>query len=174
MDAQNTQSQEARTNQPERPAFPFQSTKQYRDYPCCHRQHRHDGNCAVLHGYSRSFYFIFEAQTLDECGFVVDFGKLKPLKAHLDYMFDHTLLLNADDPLLPQFEALAAQGAAAIRIMPHGVGMEGTAQYLCEWADKFIREVTKGRCWVKMVESRENDKNSAWYHNPEAGFKGWQ
>jgi 6-pyruvoyltetrahydropterin/6-carboxytetrahydropterin synthase len=154
-------------------AASFQSTKTYTNYPCCHRQHRHDGNCAVLHGYSRSFYIVFEAQTLDACGFAVDFGKLKPIKAHLDYMFDHTLLLCDDDPLLPQFRELEQLGACAIRIMPNGVGMEGTAQYLCEYIDKYIRETTKGRCWVKSVESRENDKNSAIYTNPTAGFQGW-
>jgi 6-pyruvoyl-tetrahydropterin synthase len=98
-------------------AASFQSTKTYTNYPCCHRQHRHDGNCAVLHGYSRSFYIVFEAQTLDACGFAVDFGKLKPIKAHLDYMFDHTLLLCDDDPLLPQFRELEQLGACAIRIM---------------------------------------------------------
>lgn len=157
----------------ENSAAPFQSTKRYTDFPCCHRQHRHDGNCAVIHGYSRSFFFVFAATTLDQCGFVVDFGKLKPLKAYLDHMFDHTLLLGADDPLMPVFEELARQGAAAIRIMPHGVGMEATAQHLCEYADKLVREQTKGRCWVVSVESRENDKNSGIYHNPNAGFKGW-
>src|SRR5574340_930653 len=152
---------------------PFQSTKRYEGYPCAHRQHRHDGNCALIHGYSRSFYFVFEAQTLDACGFVVDFRSLKWLKGHLDYMFDHTLLLCGDDPLLQKFQELELAGACAVRIMPHGVGMEGTAQFLCEYVDEKIREMTKGRCWVAMVEARENEKNSAWYHNPERGFRGW-
>jgi 6-pyruvoyltetrahydropterin/6-carboxytetrahydropterin synthase len=155
------------------PADAFQSSKRYDNYPCSHRQHRHDGNCALVHGYSRSFYFLFEAHTLDECGFVVDFGKLKWIKQYLDYLFDHTLLLCEDDPLLPKFRQLEEAGAAAIRLMPYGVGMEGTAQHLCEYVDARLREETKGRCWVSMVESRENDKNSAWYHNPERGFKGW-
>lgn len=152
----------------------FQSTKRYENYPCSHRQHRHGGACALVHGYSRSFFFVFEAQTLDACGFVVDFGKLKWLKSHLDYMFDHTLLLCADDPLLPDFRLLEEKGACAIRTLPHGVGMEGTAQYLCEFVDTMLRDETKGRCWVALVESRENDKNSGIYHNPTRGFGGWQ
>jgi len=52
--------------------------------------------------------------------------------------------------------------------------MEGTAHYLCEWTDKWLREQTKGRAWVISVEARENDKNSAIYVNPNAGFNGWQ
>jgi 6-pyruvoyltetrahydropterin/6-carboxytetrahydropterin synthase len=151
----------------------FQSTKSYFDYPCAHRQHRHQGNCALVHGYSRSFHFVFAAQTADSCGFIVDYGKLKWVKAHLDHMFDHTLLLNPDDPLLSQFQEIEKQGGAAIRIMPYGVGMEGTAQYLCEYVDERLRVETQGRCWVVSVESRENPKNSSIYFNPQAGFKGW-
>ena len=158
---------------PDMGAASYLSTKTYSNYPCAHRQYKHQGNCAHIHGYSRQFEFIFAAHTLDTCGFVVDFGHLKWLKAYLDEMFDHTLLLPEDDPLLPTFRELEASNACAIRIMPYGVGMEGTAQLLCEFADAELRRMTKGRCWVVSVESRENDKNSAIYHNPFAGFKGW-
>ena len=151
----------------------FRSTKSYYNYPCSHRQWRHDGHCAFIHGYSRSFHFVFEAETLDKCGFVVDYGGLKELKSHLDHMFDHTLLLNEDDPLMEDFKALEAKGACAIRTIPHGIGMEGTAQYLCEYADDLVRTKTKGRAWVVSCESRENDKNSSIYYNPEAKFLGW-
>jgi len=149
------------------------STKSYSNYPCAHRQHRHEGACALVHGYSRSFHFLFGAQTLDKCGFVVDFGDLKWIKEHLDYMFDHTLLLCDDDPLMGQFYELEQAGACSVRLMPHGVGMEGTAQYLCEYVDKRLRLLTKGRCWVVQVESRENDKNSGIYINPVGHFQGW-
>jgi 6-pyruvoyltetrahydropterin/6-carboxytetrahydropterin synthase len=151
----------------------YTSTKTFANYPCAHRQHRHDGNCALIHGYSRSFHFVFGSQTLDKCGFVVDFGDLGWLKDYLEMMFDHTLLLMADDPLLPQFYELEAAGAATIRLMPFGVGMEGTAQMLCAFADEQLRTRTKGRAWVILVEARENDKNSAVYTNPHAGFRGW-
>jgi 6-pyruvoyltetrahydropterin/6-carboxytetrahydropterin synthase len=151
----------------------FLSTKTFSNLPCAHRQYRHNGNCALVHGYSRSITFVFGAQTQDACGFIVDFGDLKWLKAHLEHMFDHTLLLELTDPLLPQFKEIEAAGGCAIRLMPYGVGMEGTAQYLCEYVDAQLRARTKGRCWVVSVEARENDKNSAIYNNPQAGFRGW-
>ena len=50
----------------------FESTKSYYNYPCAHRQFRHNGNCAKIHGYSRSFHFKFAAKTLTKEGFVVD------------------------------------------------------------------------------------------------------
>ena len=155
------------------PAHPYTSTKAFHNYPCAHRQWRHDGNCALIHGYSRSFHFVFACQERDRCGFVVDFGDLKWLKAFLDAHFDHTLLICSDDPLRPTFEGLDAAGACKLVILPYGVGMEDTAQALCEFADAGLREQTKGRAWVVSVEARENDKNSGIYVNPDAGFKGW-
>ena len=116
---------------------------------------------------------MFECQQRDQCGFVVDFGELKWLKAWLDEHFDHTLLLPPGDPLMPLFEQLEEEGAAKIVTLPYGVGMEDTAEFVCEYADAELRQRTKGRCWVVSVESRENEKNSGSYHNPEAGFKGW-
>jgi 6-pyruvoyltetrahydropterin/6-carboxytetrahydropterin synthase len=110
---------------------------------------------------------------MDKCGFVVDYGSLKEFKLLLDKLFDHTLLLNDDDPLLWEFVELEKKGACRVVTLPYGIGMEGTAKYLCEEMDKFIREKTKGRAWCVSAESRENDKNSSIYCNPEAGFKGW-
>lgn len=150
------------------------STKTYSDLPCAHRQWRHDGNCALVHGYSRSYRFVFGAVTQDKCGFIVDFGDLKWVKAWLEYMFDHTLLLCEDDPLLPMFRDIEAQGGAKVHTMPYGVGMEGSAQMVCEYVDKGLRERTKGRAWVISVEAIENPKNSAIFTNPEAGFQGWR
>jgi len=150
----------------------FTSTKTFFGYPCAHRQWRHKGHCALVHGYSRSFHFVFRAQERDACGFVVDFGDLDWLKDLLAYWFDHTLLLENADPLLPEFKALDKVGACALRTMPLGVGMEGTAQFLHETVDKELRARTKGRAWVVSVEARENEKNSAVYQC-DNGFIGW-
>ena len=151
----------------------MRSSKTYSNFPCAHRQWRHEGNCALVHGYSRSFTFWFECEQRDKCGFVVDFGDLKWLKSWLEAKFDHTLLICDNDPLRGLFETLEARRACKLVLPPYGVGMEDTAQWLCEYADNELRARTKGRAWVYSVESRENDKNSAIYINPEAGFKGW-
>jgi len=151
----------------------FTSTKSYYNFPCAHRQYRHDGNCALIHGYSRSFHFVFGAKTMTKEGFLVDYGDLKELKQHLDYMYDHTLILDSEDPEMEEFKKMEARGVCNIRTHPLGPGMEGTAHYLSEWTDEWLRKKSKGRAWVISVEARENDKNSSIYHNPAAGFKGW-
>lgn len=142
------------------------STKVFHDYPCSHRQHKHDGHCAFVHGYSRSFHFVFACSHLDECGFVVDFGKLKFMKAYLENMFDHTLLLNPDDPLIPEFTLLEMKGAFDLRVMKYGVGMEATAREVLEEMHAHLQMATKGRAWVVSLEVRENQKNSGFYFNP--------
>ena len=58
----------------------YTSTKTYRNLPCAHRQWKHDGHCAYVHGYSREYTFYFEARSLDQHGWVVGFGDLKELE----------------------------------------------------------------------------------------------
>lgn len=147
----------------------FTSTKTFSGYPCAHRQWRHPGHCAWVHGYSRSFTFTFAARTSDECGFVVDFGNLKEVHELLRDNFDHTLILPSDDPLIKKFSEICHLGAGKLVILPYGPSMEGTARWLCEEVDAIIRAKTGGRAWVVSVEARENEKNAASYSNPQPG-----
>ena len=144
---------------------PFTSTKTYRNLPCAHRQWRHDGHCAFIHGYSRSFTFVFGASALSETHFVMDFGDLRELKAWLEHMFDHTLLICADDPELPLFHDMDARGLCALRVLPN-VSMEATAKVVFDKAEALVAAKTGGRVWVISVECRENDKNSGMYTPP--------
>ena len=77
-------------------------------------------------------------------------------------MFDHTFLASADDPHLNLFREMEKQSIIQLRILPN-VGMEGTAKYVYEIVNPMIDSQTGGRAWVKSVEVRENEKNSALY-----------
>ena len=140
----------------------YRSTKRFWNFPCCHRQHKHEGHCRFVHGYSREFKFWFEATELDPNNFVVDFSSLKVLKEWLTHLFDHTVLINEDDPEREMFEELHRREIVDLRILP-SVSMEATAKYVFEYADRLIREQSGGRCWVAKVMVAENDKNSAEY-----------
>lgn len=143
-------------------------SKTYRDLPCTHRAWRHPGHCRFLHGYSRSYTFYFAAQDLDPCGFVVDFSSLRPLKGWLEHMYDHTTLINRDDPELPLFEQLHERGLLDLRVVEH-CGMEGSARLCWEVADALVRSQTLGRAWCFAVEARENTKNAARFDVPVDG-----
>jgi 6-pyruvoyltetrahydropterin/6-carboxytetrahydropterin synthase len=140
----------------------YTCSKTFSGYPCCHRQWRHSGHCRFVHGYSRSFCFWFQAEELDENGFVVDFSSLSELEKQLRQQFDHTFLVNADDPLLAQWQSLHEQGALDLRVMEN-VGMEASAALAWDWANKLLNARDGGRscCW--KVEARENEKNAACY-----------
>ena len=146
---------------PRRPSA-FSCSKSFSGYPCCHRQWRHPGHCRFVHGYSRSFTCWFEASALDMVGFVVDFSSLKALEAQLAAQFDHTFLVNADDPLLGQWQALHDQGALDLRVMAN-VGMEASAELVWGWANALLQGRDGGRTCCVKVEARENEKNAAYY-----------
>ena len=114
-------------------------SKSYGGFPCCHRQWRHPGHCRFVHGYSRSFSFWFAAHHLDVHGFVVDFSSLRPLRERLEEQFDHTFLVNHDDPLLEHWRELHALGALDLRVMAN-VGMEASAELVWGWANELLHQ----------------------------------
>ena len=141
---------------------PFNCSKSFEDFPCSHRQWRHDGHCRFVHGYSRSFTFWFTAKELDTNGFVVDFSSLRPLERMLKDQFDHTFLVNEDDPLMNYWRELNDLGALNLRIMEN-VGMEFSSKLIWQWCNEYLKDLYKGRtcCW--KTESKENKSNSASY-----------
>ena len=84
------------------------------------------------------------ATALDDCGFVVDFSSLRPFEEQLRRQFDHTFLVNRDDPLLADWQRLHDQGALDLRVMEN-VGMEATAALVWEWANVLLKERDGGR-----------------------------
>jgi 6-pyruvoyltetrahydropterin/6-carboxytetrahydropterin synthase len=95
----------------------------------CFRQWRATSHCRFLHGYPLSFEFKFAADELDENGWVINFGALKPVKAWLEAKFDHKLLVAEDDPELNNLVALSDKevGLAQV-IVVERVGCEAFAE----------------------------------------------
>lgn len=151
-------------------------TKRYDNFPFAHRQHMHEGHCRFIHGHNWSFEFEFVTQCLDANGFVIDFGKLKWLKDYLTEMFDHTLLLNRDDPALNYLQDGLVNHIGApesvvpmfpfadIRVVPNA-GAEGLAKFIFREVSTLLEEETKtrsaGPVRLKRVTVFEDDRNSA-------------
>lgn len=134
--------------------------KIYTDIPWAHRQHRHDGPCALIHGHNWSIGITFGAAVLDANGFVVDFGKLAFLERWIEKHLDHACVFNADDPLKDQL--LAAGGPAVWK--PYVVAScscEGMARHLLEVFNPMVREATQDRVSVLAIEVHEDSRNSA-------------
>ncbi|MFC0386013.1 6-pyruvoyl trahydropterin synthase family protein [Muricoccus vinaceus] len=144
----------------------WRSTKTYghaEGLSCCFRQWRAThSHCRLLHGYALSFRLTFASEELDETNWCFDFGGLKPVKAWLHQMFDHTLLIARDDPEIAEFQRLADRGLVDLRVLP-AVGCEATAIFTYNYVSRFVAEATGDRVWLDEVTVREHEGNSATY-----------
>lgn len=130
----------------------------------CFRQWRsHHSHCRFLHGYALSVRLEFEAATLDDRNWVVDFGGLKDLKRQLEDTFDHKTVIAQDDPELEWFQEGERRGLLDL-VVVEAVGCERFAELVWELGRMWLVEkglVTRVR--LTSVEVREHGANSAIY-----------
>ena len=151
------------------------STKLFENYSVAIRQwkaaHSH---CQLLHGYALKFKVWFasnepmEEDQLDDMNWIVDYGGFKDhpygngLKSWMNDMWDHTLLIEKDDPYLPFFESAAMEGIAKLHVMDK-MGAESCAKLVYDKFNEVLSRTDAGRCRVIQVECFENDNNSSIY-----------
>lgn len=80
--------------------FTFEASHQLHGLPEGHK-------CMRLHGHSYRVVVVLKSETLDEHGFVVDYGELGLLKNYIDKNLDHRHLNNALDIDNPTAEKIA-------------------------------------------------------------------
>ena len=155
-------------------------TKTYgaeRGLSCCYRQWRSKTHCQYLHGYSLGFRITVGAYKLNECGHVFDFGKFKGLWEHLQWMFDHTLIIQYDDPLYQQIMDIgvniAGQGRKfyQYRAVDFNISCENFAKYVYNKAGFELDCVTRVTAHkIVSVECFEHGANSAVFSGLEGNF----
>ncbi len=138
--------------------MPFTCSKRFGLYPFAHRQWQHVGHCRWIHGHNWEFELEFQSKDLDLNYFVADFGLFKSLQNY----FDHTLVLNEDDPQLLYFKEMQLKDLVRLTIVPHA-SAEGLAKFVFDLANEFVIPVFNGRVTVKSVICYEDGKNSARY-----------
>ena len=149
----------------------FQSSKVFDGFSTVFRQWKaNDTHCRFLHGYGISFKVYFEGE-LDHRNWVWDFGGMKRAKttiegmspkAWMDFMFDHTVIVANDDPMLEQFSELAKEGIIQLRVI-EATGAEKFAEYIYSKLNNFVHQETEGRVRVTKVKFMEHGKNAAYY-----------
>ena len=149
----------------------FQSTKLFDGFSCVFRQWKaKETHCRFLHGYGVSFRVWFEGE-LDDRNWVWDFGGMKRArtkidgmspKEWMDYMFDHTVLVAKDDPMIALVNDLERYEIGQVRVV-EATGAEKFAQFIYHKLDEFVAKETDGRVKVAKVEFMEHGKNTAIY-----------
>ena len=127
------------------------------------RQWRADSHCKLIHGYRLQCKLWFTADELDQKNWIYDFGGCKEIKNLLEKQYDHTTVVAADDPELDTFKLMSEKGMIDLRIADKGVGIERTAEWVYENANKLVTEQTNNRVRVIKVEVWEHEGNSAIY-----------
>lgn len=120
----------------------------------------------MIHGHNWGFDIVFTAEKLDDCGFVIDVGQLQSVKKFLTEAFDHTLLVNADDPELK--DILANEGRRSNIKLLQNCGMEGIAKMVFDNVETILSEdfkesVSYRDLQVISVTCWEDSKNSSTY-----------
>lgn len=133
----------------------------------CFAQPGADSHCRFPHGYALAFTFEFEAQELDKNNWVIDFGKLKPLKEWLTSTFDHKVIVANDDvPMREAMLDLQQLGRASVLMMPR-VGMEAFAFAAYTFAGRMLYDMGEdSRVRLTKVTVAEHEGNSASYSEP--------
>ena len=149
----------------------FQSTKLFDGFSCVFRQWKAENtHCRFMHGYGVSFRVWFEG-SLDSRNWVWDFGGMKRAqtkidgmspKAWMDYMFDHTILVAKDDPMINLINDLEHNQIAQVRVV-EATGAEKFAEFIFGKLNTFVQTETNGRVRVAKVEFMEHGKNTAIY-----------
>lgn len=110
--------------------FGFEAAHYLRGLPDGHQ-------CARLHGHSYRVQVVLEAQTLDDRGFVRDYGDLSLVKAFLDSVFDHRCI----NEVAEKFRELRQPTA------------ENIARFL------FMQF---GECWPELTAVRVSETGQTW------------
>jgi len=153
----------------------YQSTKIFDNYSVAIRQwkaaHSH---CQLLHGYALKFKVWFESiepleeKQLDEMNWIMDYGGFKDqpvgngLKSWMNDMWDHTLLIEKDDPYLDFFESAQMEGVCKLVVMDK-MGAESCAKLVYDKFNDVMSKTGGGRVKVVKVECWEADRNSSIY-----------
>ena len=144
----------------------FKSTKIIPMGSTAFRQWRAGSHCKFIHGYrlqTKLWFGLNKGATLDDKNWVFDFGGCKEIKNILEKQYDHTTVVAADDPELDTFKLMSEKGMIDLRIAEKGVGIERTAEWVYENANKFVTEQTNNRVRIVKVEVWEHEGNSAIY-----------
>lgn len=133
----------------------------------CFAQPGAESHCRYPHGYALAFRFEFWANKLDKNNWVIDFGKLRPLKEWLVHTFDHRVLIaEGDYPMLEAMQELKMQGRADIMIVPR-VGCESFAWLAFQECKVMLQNMGESsRVKLIKVTVSEHEGNSASYFEP--------
>jgi 6-pyruvoyl-tetrahydropterin synthase len=114
----------------------------------------------------------FAASSLDECGFVIDFGgnAMQKIKEELLRRFDHATVLSKDDRIGAVLDKLTCDDRKLFDLFfVDDASAEGLAYHVGNMADSIVNNDTAGRVRVLKCVCFEDSKNSATWEREAMG-----
>jgi 6-pyruvoyltetrahydropterin/6-carboxytetrahydropterin synthase len=133
-------------------------SKTYPDIPFAHRQHRHQGHCARIHGHNWTLKLTFACVEYDSNGFVVDFGNLKYIKQWIADHLDHACVLAADDPLLDRIVNSVPEVYKLYEVT--NASCEGLSVHLWDIFSHLVYMHEGRRVWIAQLDLAEDTHNA--------------
>ena len=138
----------------------------HRNWVAAFNASRDSVKCSKIHGYSRYVQLTFQGE-LDDKGWVMDFGDCKYIKQWLEDQWDHKVLVSDNDPELANLKLVEEMKLLDLTIVPTannwGPGIEGSATWLGDVMNEWVKTKTNGRVTIAKVEIWEHEFNSAVY-----------
>ncbi len=162
----------------------YTSTKTFDCISTAHRNWRARNNpsrdsrkCAYIHGYTKTFTFVFGCSELDDYQWCVDYGTSssnpdKPrtmtlIKQFIQDDLDHGVTTDSHDPMLLKLKEMHDLELIKLIVIPVENGQSGSVEGLCRYLfnrfDPLLQEETGGRCWIQSITVSEHHKNSSTY-----------
>lgn len=155
--------------------YRYCSIKNFDNFSVALRQHKaQHSHCQLLHGYAFEIEVTFGSnepeidKQLDDMNWIVDYGCFKKppqgngLREWLDLNFDHTTLIEKDDPYLDLFQQMEQMNLCKLIVMDK-MGAESVARLVFEKFNERLSKTDGGRCKVIKVRVWENKNNSSTY-----------
>jgi 6-pyruvoyltetrahydropterin/6-carboxytetrahydropterin synthase len=153
----------------------YLSAKTFTNFSVALRQWKaKHSHCQKLHGYAFEIKVWFASneedidKQLDDMNWIVDYGSFKKppqgngLREWLDDQFDHTTLIEKDDPFLDIFQQMQGMGILKLIVMDK-MGAESVAKLVFDRFNDRLSKIDGARCKVVRVECFENATNSSIY-----------
>ena len=165
----------------------YTSTKTFDCVSTAHRNWRAKANpnrdsrkCAYIHGYTKTFTFVFGCSELDQHQWVEDYstasadGKkrtMTQIKEFIKEDLDHGVTTDNQDPMLTELVRMHELELIKLIVIPVENGQSGSVEGLCRYLynrfDPLLREESNGRAWIESVTVSEHQNNSSTYTRPQ-------
>jgi 6-pyruvoyltetrahydropterin/6-carboxytetrahydropterin synthase len=98
---------------------------------------KHPERCRYPHGHTRTIDIVVYGEKLDANGMLVDFTALKLAISHFIEQFDHAMVVNSAEPLLPALKDLYPEGVIVMQ------DTEPTTEVLAKYIFDKVAEILR-------------------------------